>query len=413
MIVALLLACYVAGYSSSSAVWSSPMPRSSFDLRMERRILLANSREYPNSTLDDPLIHATLMAIYSATSGPTWTWVASGQGSASLGLWGTPGLSYCLWFGVECCLTTPMSQLVGCTGDRSVSTLSMANFGMLGYMPPDLGNLTQLSALDLGQNPGLEGALPMSAVQLTQLLWLSVEVRVKGLSPDTPTPPCRGKGKVNVTYEGSLTLCCIFSQGTGLNACIGGSGAAPVTSCELPPFLFFNSSAASSTTAGSLRCPSTQLSSFAAYTASLPPSLVSTITLPFPPPSPIGSVIGGSGFTGFSGCSCSSGELQVSNGVASCPSTSGGGGDNKKYIIAIVLVAILPMAMIALGAFIFIKWVAWKGRRSGVRQGWGRLEVKAVSDASCKDNMMVMFHAGIFSVLIHAHAVTHGVGPTA
>ena len=140
-----------------------------------------------------------------------------------------------------------------------------------------------------------------------------------------------------------------------MNACMGSTGTIPAPSCALPPVLYFSSSL--STSAAQLQCPSAQLSSFASYTAGLPPSLVETITLPFPTPMPIGSVIGGSGLTGYFGCSCSSGySISVSNGAVSCVSTdTGGGGPDRKYIIAIVLVAILPMAVLALGAFFFIK----------------------------------------------------------
>ena len=128
---------------------------------------------YSNWTLDDPETRAALLSIYSATSGPTWIWVLGGR---NLGIWGTPGLSYCQWFGVQCCLTTPMSPLVDCIGDRSVSTLVMDGFGLNGTMPAAIGNLTQLSALSLAHNIGLIGQLPASMTKLTQLVWLSVAV---------------------------------------------------------------------------------------------------------------------------------------------------------------------------------------------------------------------------------------------
>jgi hypothetical protein len=128
---------------------------------------------YNDSSLDDPVTRSSLLEIYYSTNGPAWTWV---NASSVLGVWGTPGLSYCMWYGVQCCLTTPLSQLVLCEGDRSVSTLTLDSFGLKGSIPSQLGNLNQLAVLSLAQNPQLLGQLPPATSQLTKLLWLSVEV---------------------------------------------------------------------------------------------------------------------------------------------------------------------------------------------------------------------------------------------
>ena len=174
-LLCIVLAC--CNSCSASLSWHAHGRRSG-----SRALSSTNSAIYANSSLDDPTTRTALLSIYNATSGPTWSWVNLGNSSAALGLWGDPGLSYCLWFGVECCATTPMSPLVACDGDRAVATLTMDSFGMRGSLPAELGNLTQLAALGLGQNPGLVGQLPGSVAKLTQLLWLSVEVRTPLLS---------------------------------------------------------------------------------------------------------------------------------------------------------------------------------------------------------------------------------------
>ena len=158
-------------------------------------------------------------------------------------------------------------------------------------------------------------------------------------------------------------------QGSGLGVCLqppGGSSSSAVAtaaaqSCQLPPFLSFSAAAIPiGSPTSQLSCPALLLGSFSSTTASLPPSLVDTITSPFPPSTPPGAVIGGPGATLYYGCSCGSGASLVvlGNITASCvgnPSAGGGGTQDSKYILAIVLVAVLPMAVIALGTFVFIK----------------------------------------------------------
>jgi hypothetical protein len=130
---------------------------------------------YNDSSYDDPGQRAALLAIYAATSGHSWNWVANMTNSA-VGLWGTPTLSYCMWFGVGCCQTSPLSSMVTCQGERSIVLLNMDNFGLQGSLPEQLGDLTQLTILSVGQNPQLSGRLPSTMAKLTQLLWLSVLV---------------------------------------------------------------------------------------------------------------------------------------------------------------------------------------------------------------------------------------------
>lgn len=145
-------------------------------------------------------------------------------------------------------------------------------------------------------------------------------------------------------------------------ACDDGADAdqLPAATCNLPPYLQFsvNSSAtASPPSASPLSCPQVMLSSFLTYTASLPSSLLPYITMPFPQPSPPGSVLAWPSFSRFYNCTCLGGSaLAVSSGVASCsspaptPSSS-----NTQYIIAIVLVAVLPICAFILGTVLFMR----------------------------------------------------------
>ena len=150
----------------------------------------------------------------------------------------------------------------------------------------------------------------------------------------------------------------LFMQDTGLTSCIGQDNALPAQSCQLPPYL---SSTPSSFPYGQLACPGVLLNSFSTQSEALPPSLVDILTSPFPPSVPPGSVIGGPGYSQYYGCSCLSSASYMAfspNGsFVSCIMVPSGGQDSSKYELALILVAILPITTIALGTFIFIKYV--------------------------------------------------------
>ena len=59
-------------------------------------------------------------------------------------------------YGVNCCPTTPTILAGGCsdTFTQSVAVLELNAFNLSGSLPPEIGNLTSLSALALSDNPG-------------------------------------------------------------------------------------------------------------------------------------------------------------------------------------------------------------------------------------------------------------------
>lgn len=125
-----------------------------------------------NVTGDNPREREALLALYDSTSGSNWNWVT---GDTALGLWNDSSTSYCDWFGVVCCGSSPLEPaLVPCVGEQSVVVLSLDSFGLVGTVPAALSQLTQLSIMSLAQNPQLSGSLPDALA--ASLLWLSLIV---------------------------------------------------------------------------------------------------------------------------------------------------------------------------------------------------------------------------------------------
>ena len=146
-------------------------------------------------------------------------------------------------------------------------------------------------------------------------------------------------------------------QGTSIQACLLESikdGLA--TSCTLPSFLTFGPLVQLNS---QLSCPSILLNSFTAFTSGLSKYLINTVTTPFPPSVPPGSIISGPSISGFFNCSCSGNTQIAANGglLPSCiPSSSPPSSSNDgKWILAIVLVGVLPLLIISLGTYLFLK----------------------------------------------------------
>lgn len=144
-------------------------------------------------------------------------------------------------------------------------------------------------------------------------------------------------------------------QDTGLQACLN-SSALGASGCQLHPSLEFSSNVSDVVAGLPLRCPNVLLTSFAASTVGWPAPLKSMITTPYPQPSP-GQVISGPGFIRFFNCSCAAG-MQLSLSAGSAASCTPLAKPPKKWIVILVLVAVLPLLFFVIGAVLFIRCAA-------------------------------------------------------
>ncbi len=102
---------------------------------------------------------AALMAVYHALNGPNWT-INTGWGDTC---------DICQWYGVIC-------QFGG------NYSLQIYNNNLMGSLPPEIGLLTQISALSLG--PGITGSIPAEIGQLTTLN--TIQLQGNSLSGNIP-----------------------------------------------------------------------------------------------------------------------------------------------------------------------------------------------------------------------------------
>jgi hypothetical protein len=112
-----------------------------------------NQQEYYINKKSFPFPSSELNALYSlynSTNGAQWNWMNSSQGS----IWNfsQPSPNPCsqAWQGITCtsdCSTAPCS----------VTVLSLNDFGMVGTLPEQLGDLSKLIRLSISSNEGLIG----------------------------------------------------------------------------------------------------------------------------------------------------------------------------------------------------------------------------------------------------------------
>ncbi|GLI69538.1 hypothetical protein VaNZ11_014183 [Volvox africanus] len=277
------------------------------------------SQNYANASLDEGRERDALLALYDATQGATWR--VANLSSKEAVPWGTEGVSYCRWYGVTCCATSPLF-LVDCEGAHSVVILSLDSFGLSGSLPDALGDLRELTVLALGNNPRLVGGLPQSMSQLTHLLWVSVE--------DTGIVSC---------MEASAAT---ESGGSLLPPPLSGPCTLPASLAYSHPYSPYGTS--------DLTCPLAILKSFLSYTSDLSPDVWDIITSPFPRPPTPGAVIAGANFTRFFNCSCH-GSPSMSLVVSDLGPAVGAqclippGSSGSRYtglVVGIVLACLLP-----------------------------------------------------------------------
>jgi len=94
-----------------------------------------------------------LIALYNSTDGPNWT--------DSTNWLGEPGTE-CTWFGVTCD-----------EGNNHLTELKLSKNQLMGNIPPELGNLSELTFFDLSQNH-LTGSIPPKLGNLFELTFLSL-----------------------------------------------------------------------------------------------------------------------------------------------------------------------------------------------------------------------------------------------
>ena len=112
-------------------------------------------------TVENP-DRAALVALYEATSGPNWVDDTNWLTDAPLGE----------WYGVH---TDQFGRVVTLelAGRRDPTTRRFVSHGLIGSLPPELGNLTGLRRLDLADND-LFGAIPPELGNLTELRQLDL-----------------------------------------------------------------------------------------------------------------------------------------------------------------------------------------------------------------------------------------------
>ena len=119
---------------------------------------------------------AALVALYQATDGANWfnhfvpnnqsnTWLEWFAGrfshSEDRSAW-LSGDTPCDWYGVTC-------------AGGHISALDLPGNWLKGELPPEIGNLTHLELLSLGNNTQLQGTLPLELGRLTLLRTLILE----------------------------------------------------------------------------------------------------------------------------------------------------------------------------------------------------------------------------------------------
>ena len=113
-----------------------------------------------------------LVALYEATDGPNWVNNENWLTDAPLGD----------WYGVDTHASGRVFR-IDLSGHWDDDNRRYVGHGLVGTIPPELGNLTRMSILDLGVN-GLTGTIPPELGNLGNLTWLHLSHNsLRGLIP--------------------------------------------------------------------------------------------------------------------------------------------------------------------------------------------------------------------------------------
>ena len=152
---------------STKPVWSRQLPKGTATITAQAGDA---SGEAEITTIENPN-RAALVALYDATDGPNWVDSENWLTDVPLGD----------WYGVETDASGRVVELD--LGGRYDGIRDLPGNGLLGSIPPELGNLANLEVLDLSRND-LTGVIPPELGRLANLRALVLSVnRLEGTIP--------------------------------------------------------------------------------------------------------------------------------------------------------------------------------------------------------------------------------------
>lgn len=149
-------------------------------------------------TQDVPAQREALLALEAGLGGGR-TLLATARaadvlGSPGIAPWGADSVSYCTWWGVNCCGTTLTTSLELCAhGTNSVSGLHLSAVNLTGALPDVFDRLPDLHIIDISFNRGARMARRMARMAAWRAAWRRAWPRAWRARTDAraSTPPRR------------------------------------------------------------------------------------------------------------------------------------------------------------------------------------------------------------------------------